>query len=297
MRGFSRLRCVLFCALSFHLAGVTLAQPPDILRKYRFLPGHSTLHVSGGFPGWDFESPVVGKYGFATGFEHDFDSAGFPVLDPYASFVDVDAYWIHPLILAPSPLDRIDLDQTLNLSGLEGHPVPLPAVIVPPFGNIELFAFHGEDGQGAPFRLHVLRAGRWMFMKGANDPPCCDFFNYRIRALARQIPFADFNDDNTVSAADLGLLQASFGTSSASLATGDADGDGLVGGGDFFAWQRSYGETAPTMDFDALLDSLVVTAATSSSAARAVPEPGTVSMTILLLCACCTAKRRGSRRQ
>ena len=254
----------------------TLA-PPEILRNYRFLPRHSILHVGGGFAGFDIDANIFGRYGLVTGFHHDFGpSLSSLSLEPFAKFVDVRARAINPTDFGPY---SFDLDETLNLSGLKGKPLPLffPAVLP----NIQVFKFRGEEGQGAPFEMHAVTIGRWMFMKGANDAPCCDFFDYEIRAIARQVPFADIDHDDRVTASDLTRWENDFGETAVDGLSGDIDVDGDVDGLDFLSWQRQRGETMPSIEeFDAVLASAL--AASSGSAASAVttavPEPSSLML-------------------
>jgi sugar lactone lactonase YvrE len=73
---------------------------------------------------------------------------------------------------------------------------------------------------------------------------------------AEPIP-GDFNDDQLVNAADLGIWRANFGNTSgsATVAMGDADGNGIVDGADFLVWQRHF------------------TSAAAALASHAIPEP------------------------
>lgn len=71
---------------------------------------------------------------------------------------------------------------------------------------------------------------------------------------------ADFNEDSSVDATDLAILEAALGTNS----LGDTDGDNDTDGADFLVWQRQFGQLASS--------SFVTTAA--------VPEPS--SMIVLL---------------
>lgn len=49
----------------------------------------------------------------------------------------------------------------------------------------------------------------------------------------------DFNQDDLVDSADLGIWFNSFGVNS----RGDANGDGLTTGADFLIWQQNFGYT------------------------------------------------------
>ena len=279
------LACFGLAFLFVQPATDALGQPPDFLRNYRFLPWHSTLHVTGGFAGFDIEANIFGKYGLVTGF--NIGGPILPSLDPFAKFVDVRAQAINPTDFGPY---SFELDATLNLSGLEGEPLPIffPAVLP----NINVYKFKGVDGQGAPIKVHALTIGRWMFMKGENNAPCCDFFNYEFRSLARQAPFADVNDDDVVDDYDLARMMSNFGAYSAAddmSSSGDTDSDGDIDGTDVLAWQRQHGERTPLDDFDAMLTNIL---ATSAASVEAVPEPCSLVLVSLALAASFAIRRR-----
>ena len=232
------------------------AQPPDLLKTYRFLPRMSTLHQTGGFAGFDIEFPVLGTFDFVTGYS----SAGFPLptLERYASFTNVDAWAPHPV------LDYVLLiDQTLNLSELEGAPV-----YSDPEG-LEVFRFRGREEQGEPFALDVATVGRWLFLRGSNDPQCCDLFQYDIQAVAHQVPYADRDADGRVDATDLGMWSAGY-------RAGHTGYDGR----EFLDWQRAFGEEPPTVaEFDTLLTTAL---AANGTSLFAVPEPNTGALLLVL---------------
>jgi hypothetical protein len=249
-------------------ASQAVAQPPDILRNFRFIPSRSTVHVTGGFAGVDWDLHIAGKYGLVTGYRQDPESP-LPVLSPYAQFVDVDAYLFNPLSFAPIPTPGWDLDKTLNLSGLRG---------TFPWDDPNRFVFQGEDGQGQPITLRAKIRGRLMRIVGANDPlnaadgsVCADCFGYRIDALAHLAPYADFNLDGVIDNSDVQVLLANSGmTAGAAFEQGDADGDGDVDGDDILAWSRQVGTAVDLSEFgDAGLGSV------------AIPEPASLALLVL----------------
>ena len=253
----------------FSVAAPAVAQPPDLLRSYEFLTRHSTLTVSGGIAGWYFELPIHGGFDFVTGFRRDLHT-----LDPYAAFLNVEAEGINPTDFGPY---SFDVDDSLNLSGLDGEPLPVAA----PFN---LYHFQGEDLQGAPVELYVAELGRWLYMKGRNDPGCCDMFSFGIKALARQTPHPDFNRDGVVDRLDLDLWEAHAGIDDGA----DADGNGTSDGIDFLVLQREFGSAAPSTDyFDAM-----ISAALAGGALATVPEPGSMALA-LLGCVLMLRGRRG----
>jgi hypothetical protein len=260
MKGRFFLVAVCLCAAILPLGAG--AQPPDLLRGYRFLPRHSTLSVSGGFAGLDLDLPIFGRFGFVTGFHSDSPSP-LPVLQPFARFVNVEAEAINPADFGPY---SFDIDETLNLSGLRGRPGPLAL----PLPN---WSFEGVDGQEAPMSLLAIEVGRWLVMFGHNEAPCCDFFDYEIRAVARQVPFADFDDDGDSDRDDFSRLVANFGADGGALLEhGDTDVDGDVDGHDFLNVQRDYGDTA---------DTALALATSALANISTVPEPSSCALLLI----------------
>jgi hypothetical protein len=231
------------------------ASHPDILRNYRFIPSHSTLQVTGGFAGIDETYHARGTFGLVTGFEEGVSCAAIgcppPSHVPFAKFVDVDA-WLNP----DGPLTYVlDLDQTLNLSGLDG--------------TFETTApnrlhFRGEEGQGWPFRLTAVQHGRLLHMFGENEEGCCDFFHYKFHALAYLTPHADANLDGSVDAADYVMSRKFLGQTTPNSGSGASASD------EYELWLASYGDF---VDFDQF-----VAEATSTTA---VPEPATLALLLI----------------
>jgi hypothetical protein len=230
---------------------------PDILRNYRFIPSRSVLEVTGGFAGIDETSHVRGTFGLVTGYEDGVSCAAIgcpppPSHVPFAKFVDVDAR-----LVSKGPFTNgWDLDDTLNLSGLNGtfHPA----------APNRLF-FRGVDGQGQPFKLNAVQHGRLLHMVGENDPGCCDFFEYKFNALAYLTPRGDFNFDGVVDAGDYVLWRKTAGRSGTGL---EADGneDGVVNADDYELWRTQFGEAVDFSQF-----------AGADLHASAVPEPTTIA--------------------
>ena len=250
---------VILLAATWLAANVAVASHPDILRNYRFIPSRSTLELTGGFAGFDETFHPVGKFGLVTGYEEGFSCLAIgcqppPTHIPFADFVDVQSR----LVPVGPMFDEQDLDDTLNLSGLHGT-----------FTTPNRLHFHGVDGQGAPFRLEATLAGRLIHLVGANDPSCCDFFNYKFDAYAHLAPFADFNFDCSVDSADYTTWRDHLGTTSdATLEQGDADGDGDVDSADYAVWRQDQGTV---IDMSAFAEA-------GGGAMAAVPEPSTFSL-------------------
>ena len=232
------------------------ADPPDILRNYRFITDKSTVEVTGGIAGIDWPLNILGRFGLVSGYNYGTGgpTAHAPTLEPFAQFIDVQAILFDPRRASPLPSPGWDLDKTLNLSGLNGT-----------FTDPRQLHFSGVDGQGQPIKLQATLAGRLLHLTGANDPTCCDFFHYKVDAYAHLTPYADFNFDGAVDAADFTVWRDHVGQlSGTTLIEGDADGDGDVDGDDYIAWQ---GDVGTVTDMSAF--------ASAVGGATAVPEPAT----------------------
>jgi hypothetical protein len=193
------------------LVGQASAQPPDILRDYRFVPSHSDVHVSGGSPGYNMDLSVAGKFGLVTGYDYGPSPiADIPTLVPHAQFIDVHAILFNPLSAAPLPLPGWDLDKTLNLSGLMGT-----------FSDPDLLHFSGVDGQGIPIKLDAALRGPLLHLTGMNYLPptcvtCTQYVGYKVDALALTHPYADFNLDGVIDGVDWAIWKANMGKTDAS---------------------------------------------------------------------------------
>jgi hypothetical protein len=191
---------VLFFAVVAHQS---FADPPDILRDYRFITSKSTVHVTGGPEGYDIDLAIDGDFGLVTGYDYSEDpTTGVPTIHPFAQFVAVDAILFNPLSMAPMPVPGWDLDDTLNLSGLDG---------TFQIGNPTQLFFHGEDGQGQPIQLEGTLQGRLLHLVGENDPGGGNLYHYQVDALAYLKPYPDWNSDDVVDAADYVALRKAPG--------------------------------------------------------------------------------------
>lgn len=250
------------------LSARAYADPPDILRDYRFITDKSTVNVTGGIAGVSMPLNILGSFGLVTGYSYDYGgpTAHAPSLVPFAAFTDVKAILFDPRRASPMPSPGWDLDQTLNLSGLMGR-FTVPS---------DLF-FLGADGQGQALRLQATLSGRLLHLTGGtSDPKCCDFFNYKVDAWAHQTPWADFNADDRVDAADFTIWQQNFGSTVAAGTAGDANGDSIVDAKDYAIWRAQLGQS------DASL-----------GGSSAIPEPGTLVLTVMAIFSSAIA---GSRR-
>jgi hypothetical protein len=220
------------------------ADPPDILRSYRFIPSRSRVVQTGGIAGFVLPFTVRGRFDLVTGYEY----GPGPSLMPYAAFENVDA-WMIP----HSPLAYVlSLDRTFNMTGLDGT-----------FADPNRLHFSGENDQGAAVRLTATLHGRLLHLAGATDPPCCDFFQYQINALAYLTPYGDFNFDGRVDTADFTVWRDTMGSTSDLEA--DGNGDGVVDHADYLIWKSDAGTSIDLSMFDGF-DGLT---------AAGVPEPST----------------------
>jgi hypothetical protein len=253
-----------FVCLAAVLFGVTAQcsvaqQAPEFLDHYRLVPRSSTLHQTGGFAGVDLHYRLRGEYDFRHGTGPS-AKAAFDNAEIWGSIISDQ----------PTPAYVIEVDEILNLEGLIGEALPVGA----PF---DVYQFRGHTSDGSSVELLAAVMGPWMYLRGATQPPpgSADYFTYRLRALARSGPFADFNDDGVVDAADFVALRKSRGAGS----------NDLTAGAGFAEWRGQFGETLPDVStIDTILSAAVVNLATTS----AVPEPASLSFAIYsgLLVAC-----------
>jgi hypothetical protein len=236
---------------------------------YRFLPRLSVLNQSGGIAGVDVDFRVMGKFDF----EVQIGPTDVWPTEYVAKFTNVNAWASHPILAYVLPLD-----QTLNLSGLTGHQLPVAA----PF---DVYRFDGKTNDGSTVELYAAEIGPWLHLRGTTTAPAgsADFFEYELKAVARRMPFADFDGSDAVDAADLAKWSSRFGLNTTvfdGLTQGDANGDGVADGADFLEWQRQAGEAAPTLEsFDAMVDAALATVATAQTTSlAAVPEPGSLGL-------------------
>ncbi len=152
---------------------VSLAQNAgnvDSLRHYRFLPRFSTLNESGGIGGFNANFRVLGTFYLKL------QPGPTDVWPPRneAKFVNVDAWASHPILAYV-----LDLDRTLNLSGLTGRQLPVAA----PF---DVFQFEGKINNGSSVNLFASLIGPWFYVRGGTTPPpeSADYFVYRLKARA-----------------------------------------------------------------------------------------------------------------
>jgi hypothetical protein len=278
MKSFILLTPIAVAVIFDALIAQASAQPPEILRDYRFVPSHSDIHVSGGSPGYNMDLSVAGKFGLVTGYEYGISpTAHIPTLEPYAKLVDVQAILFNPLSAAPLPVPGWDLDETLNLSGLTGT-----------FSDPALLHFSGVDGQGIPIKLDASLRGSLLHLTGMNYLPptclsCTQFVGYEVNALAVTRPYADFNLDGVIDGADFSIWRDNMGLeTAASFEHGDANGDGIVDAADYVIWRHTVG---PTTSFGAFAE--------SGASVNVVPEPTTIALA--LAGAVFLALRAGSR--
>ncbi|MBX3427311.1 MAG: hypothetical protein KF688_16655 [Pirellulales bacterium] len=257
---------------------------PDALRSYRFVPALSTLRESGGFAGFVTDFTIRGSFDFVT--YYGYGSGPEPSIVRKALFDDVEAWASHPILAYV-----LNVDRELGLSTLSGTLAPLGL-------PIDVYRFTGSNDDGHPVELYTASVGRWLYLRGETSPPCCDFFKYEVRAVARLATLADRNRDGQVDRGDLTQWGSDFGLpAAAALDDSNALGAGVVDGGDFLAWQREASAAPP--DF-ATLDAAISAALASSSDAATIasvavaPEPATL---ILGIVAAGLAWGRRSRRR
>jgi hypothetical protein len=246
-----RLFLIVFSAMLI-MAGVatrrSIAQSPAAIDHYRLLPRLSTLHQSGGFAGFDLDYWLLGDYGFATG------ASPSPSPTPGAKFVNPEI-WGSPISNGLTPAYVIDVDEILNLAGLQGKRLPVASLF-------DVYQFQGRTSDGSSINLYASLLGPWMYLRGATQPPpgSADYFEYQLKVLARKGPFADANADGVVDAGDYVSLRktAIAGGADATISASAAD------------WRAQYGDTIPDLN---AMDAVISAAAGSSLSASNVPEP------------------------
>lgn len=245
------------------LPSVASAQDPaQILDHYRLLPRHSTLEQTGGIAGFNFKYRLIGEY----------DLLHRAAWDSPAKFKNAEI-WGSQISDQPVIAMVIDVDQILNLEGLTGQRLPVAA----PF---DVYQFKGNTSDGSSVSLLASVIGPWMYLRGGTQPPpgSADYFTYRLQALARSTPFADFNDDGVVDGADFVMHRNSAGTPASGLATGAGIAE----------WRQQFGESVP--DLGAM--DMMLSAAMGSGGA--VPEPA--SWVFVLICSAISAVVRWRKR-
>jgi Dockerin type I domain len=235
-----------------------MADPPDILRNYRFITAKSTVDVTTS-TGVEMPLNILGRFGLETGYNYDTSgpTGDTPTLVPYAQFTDVNAILFDPRRASPLPSPGWDLDETLNLSGLTGT-----------FSVPDDLYFLGADGQGQALLLEAALSGPLLHLTGGTIDPCCNFDRYAVDAWAHQLPWADFNGDGSVDDADFTVWRENFGKSVSAGAEGDANGDGVVNAADYTIWRDEVGQS------DGMAAGLVL-------GSVAVPEPA--SMVLMMI--------------
>jgi hypothetical protein len=275
--------------MAFAHAMPSLADLPQIRRQYSFLPQHSRLNVSGGITGGFWPLQIDGEFGVITGWEPTGPLT--PAFRRFARFVDVEAD-LTDLGLSPLPAPATDLNATLNLTGLDG--IPSPGALF----------FRGEEPQGGAITITAVPRGPLLILTSRHEAPCCDFYHFELRAVARGAVQSDFNGDSNVDQIDFNLLSENLGKtgydflnpaadySDPELAAlgyaaerGDANADNVIDGADLLILQTEYGAAGPgrLLDFP--------------TAVSSIPEPDTCVFAALACGAVHRARLRFSRRR
>lgn len=240
--------------------------PAQILDHYRLLPRHCTLQQTGGIAGFDLKYRLIGEYDLLH-------RAGW---DAPAKFRNAEI-WGSQISDQPVIAMVIDVDQILNLEGLTGQRLPVAA----PF---DVYQFKGNTSDGSSVNLLASVIGPWMYLRGGTQPPpgSADYFIYRLQALARSKPFADFNDDGVVDGADFVMHRNSGGTA----------GNSVTAGAGLNEWRQQFGESVPDL---AAMD-MMLSAAVGSGGA--VPEPGSALYVVVcgIVLACARFRRSAGTR-
>ncbi len=235
--------------------------------RYQLVPRYSVLGRTGGFAGEAVRFRLTGDFQF----DQTFDFGPFGSYIQRGDFTRAEVWGSR--ISSPTPVITpvIDVDEILNLKDI-------PGLLVPSFGPFDVYLFQGQLDDGSDIELYTALFGDWMFLYGGTEAPAgsADFFEYKIRALARTRPWADMNDDGIIDGADYSLLRDSLDGAVGSATGGNIDGLTLED------WREQFGETLP--------DLAAIEGMFESSLSASVPEPGAIYLVVVGLL--CTVRRR-----
>lgn len=225
---------------------------------YRILPRFSRMHASGDFT--DFPHPPPPTEFILSG-EYDLRRVDFGhAYEGRASFDNAEV-WASPVCpdVCIALAIVFDADEILNLEGLHGEQLPVLA----PF---DIYHFTGTVQNGSPIDLYAAVLGPWMYVRGQTRPApdSADARGLSVHWLARTSPFADFNGDSVVDAADYVLLR-----NAETSGLGSEEG---MAGVSYEDWRHQFGETIPDL---ALMEATLSAASGTVLAPAGVPEPTT----------------------
>jgi hypothetical protein len=225
--------------------------PAEFLQHFRLVPRLSRLHKTGGFAGVNERYRLIGEFDLSRSNDSRVQ----------ASFENAEI-WGSLISNNPTPAVVLDVDEILNLEGLQGTQL----LVDSPF---DIYRFTGELPDDSSVELFAALAGAWIYIHGGTEPPpgSADFFEYDIRALGRSRPFADFNADGVVDAADYVLARNS----------GSSGGEPETAGAGLAEWHQQFGESVPDI---AKMDAALSAAVAGFAAAASVPEPVSMSLVI-----------------
>jgi hypothetical protein len=220
---------------------------PGKLAYYQLLTPNSALQQADGIA--DIEYQLSGAFIVRYG----------GIWSANASF-EIANVWGSPLSDNPVPASDIDVNETLNLENLAGAVLPAAA-------PIEVYQFRGHTLDGSLMNLFAAMTGPWMYLRGGSETPLgsTDYVRYDIRALARSGPFADFNGDGLVDAADYVIIRKSPEAA-------------IEGGATYYDWKEQFGERLLNVD---AMDAVIDAAVGSSFAAATVPEPTSIGLALI----------------
>ena len=260
-------------AILFSLsASAALAEVlPDRSDHYKLIPRYSVLGRSGGIVGDAVRFRLSGDYLY----DQSFEFGPFGSYIQRAEFARAEVWGSlttpYPTPALVTPAVVIDVDEILNLKNIPGH-------LVPSFGPFDVYLFEGQLDDGSDIELYTALLGPWMFLYGGTEAPqgTADFFEYKVRALARTRPWADMNDDGVIDGADYTMIRNSLDDATGAITGGVSDGLTLDD------WNEQFGEVLP--------DLAAIEGMFESALAASVPEPGTLCLVLVGLLG--TVRRR-----
>ena len=205
-----------------------------------FIAGGGHLFVTGSEIGWDLDQANNGRTFFESTLK--------------ANYVSDDANTYN--VVAPAGGIFAGLSFSFD-NGSQFYNVNYPDVIAPQAGAISALTYSGGTGGSAgvqvagvggrgsvvvfgfPFETITTAANRAAVMDRV-----LDFFG--VAAVAPPTPTGDFNGDTIVDGADFLAWQRGFGSVNPTLGNGDADQNGVVDGADLETWKTQFGTPGAT---------------------------------------------------
>jgi hypothetical protein len=209
----------------------------------QFIAGGGNLFLSGSEIGWDLDAQ-----GGGVAFYEGTLKANYVADDANTYNVNAAAGGIF------AGLSGFSFSNGATFTGADGqlYNVDYPDVITPQAGAISALTYNGGIGGTAAIQVPGI-AGNGSIVMLAFPFETINSAATRAALMDRVLDFfgvdsapprADFDGDGIVDGHDFLAWQRGFGKTGPTLADGDANGDGAVDGGDLSLWQEQYGTPA-----------------------------------------------------